>query len=656
MGEFTTNNIENRFDMLHRWEKLNKGYIDISIHDYICQSWERSRQYGVDPLKPTNPDLLNTKDFEQVLAENKELLDLAVPSMFDIFDFTQNSSFAIALSDKNGIILKMIGDEKELAFTNYSNFTERANWSEEVMGTNAVGLVLAIDQPVQVFGYEHFCKCAVLSTCSAAPIHNPAGELVGVLDLTGPYKYVNNHTLGMVFSSARAIERKFQVRQAYTEIQLANSLKEAVMESISEGIISLDGNGQIFYINKQGCDLLGLNGDKCIGQYFATLLPDNNKVLNIINSGKRIFGETVQMITPNGKKKFLMNCSPLRDDDKNKTAGSAIVLHELHNIVNKIIKPRSTITFDSLIGKSSAFQTVVEQAKMAAQTNSSVLLLGESGTGKELFAQAIHNASSRKGETFITINCGAIPRELISSELFGYEEGAFTGARKGGQPGKFELADQGTVFLDEIGEMPFDLQASLLRVLEDKTIMRVGGRDVILTDIRLISATNKNLLQEVKDHHFRNDLYFRLNVISINIPPLRERKGDIPILLEYFVSVTSSRVGKKITKIEPAVLDILFNYDWPGNVRELSNIVERSINLSHNETITADMLPPELSSLPSGSNISVWEKTPTKENMEEQLIRNYLMKFGDNKSEVAKALNISRSSLYRKMTKYKILE
>ena len=651
------NTIRNRFEMIRRWEKLNRGENDpnIFINKYICESWERSRQYGVDPFKSTNTDLLSPQEFTQLLDQNKQLMDLAVPSMQDICDFTKNTNFCMCLSDKNGVILTMIGDEEERAFANYSNFVEGSNWSEQVMGTNAVGLVLAVDKPVQVYGYEHYCKCAALSTCSAAPIHNPQGELIGVLDLTGPYKYVNFHTLGMVVSVARALERKFELHKAYTEIELASALKETVMESISEGIIALDSNNQIIHVNKPVCGQLGIDRNNCIGHNLATVLPDNNYLQNIVSAGRRIFGETVLIKTQNEKKKFLINCTPLYFGDTNKLPGTAIVLNELHNVVKKIMRPRASITFDSLIGKSSAFQLVIEHAKMAAETSSSVLLLGESGVGKELFAQAIHNAGDRKGETFITINCGAIPRDLISSELFGYEEGAFTGARKGGHPGKFELADQGTIFLDEIGEMPIDLQASLLRVLEDKTIMRVGGKDVIPINVRLISATNKDLLQEVKDRHFRNDLYYRLNVLSINIPPLRERKGDIPILLDYFIKSISSRVGKLINKVDPAVLDVLLNYNWPGNVRELSNVVERAINLSPNETLSVDLLPQELKGLASGSSISVWDKTPTKENVEEQLIRNYLLKFGDNKSDVAKALNISRSSLYRKMAKYKIM-
>ncbi len=514
--------MEHRTEMLNIWQKLNKGEIDpnITIHDNICKSWARSRKYEVDPFKRTNNCLLNIKEFNKVLAENKEFLDVAIPAMQDIYDFTKNSGFCVALSDKNGIILRIMGDETEIAFTRYSNFVERADWSEKVMGTNAVGLVLEIDKPVQVYGYEHFCKCATLSTCSAAPIHDPAGNTLGVLDLTGSFRYVNYHTLGMVYSAAKSIERALLLQKAYSEINLHNSLKDAIMQSITEGLITIDENNRIILANNRIYKQLGIDGKKCVGQNLAEILPDNDAFMQLINSGKCILGEIVQIKIQNEKKKFYVNCSPLYDENKLKTSSRAIVLNELHKVVNKMIKPNSSITFDSLIGKSTSFQAALEQAKMAAETSSNVLLLGESGVGKELFAQAIHNASDRRGETFITINCGAIPRELISSELFGYEDGAFTGARKGGSPGKFELADKGTIFLDEIGEMPVDLQATLLRVLEDKSVMRIGGNNVISTDIRLISATNKNLLQEVKKNHFRNDLYFRLNVISINIPPL----------------------------------------------------------------------------------------------------------------------------------------
>ena len=655
IGGSDLQNKTNRFEMLRLWEKLNKDEFDptISIHKYIYQSWERSKQYKVDPFKPKNTDILSQEDFQELLRSNHFLLDLAAPSMADIYNYTKGSSFCVALSDNNGRLLKVIGDDDELAFTNYSNFSEGSNWSEKIMGTNSIGLALALNQPVQVYGYEHYCKCAALSTCSAAPIHNECGDIIGVLDLTGPYKHVNIHTLGIVVAATSAIERKILLEKAYHEVNLANSLKQTVMESISEGIIVINESKRVIHINKRAGYLLGIDTKDNLGLDIEVMLPNNSYFINLITSCKPVYGESVLIKTAKGKKKFMINCTPLVNEITHKKIGSVCVFHELHSIVSKIMRPRTTITFDSLIGETSTFQLALEQAKMASETDSNVLLLGESGVGKELFAHAIHNAGNRNNETFITVNCGAIPRELISSELFGYEEGAFTGARKGGHPGKFELADQGTIFLDEIGEMPIDLQTSLLRVLEDKTITRVGGHMVIPTNIRLISATNKNLLEEIKNHNFRSDLYFRLNVISITIPSLRNRKGDIPILADHFMKTISARVGKKIEKIEPKFIDLLLAHDWPGNIRELSNVIERAINLARNNILTIDLLPPEMNQKASTGDISLWRNTPTKEDVEEQLIRNYLLKF-NNKSEAAKALNISRSCLYRKMSKYNI--
>ncbi|MBC7075082.1 MAG: sigma-54-dependent Fis family transcriptional regulator, partial [Syntrophomonadaceae bacterium] len=544
--------ISNRYELMDTWEKVHKGSIPSNIHisKEIQDSWKRSKFYGVDPYKKTNTNILDEYSFKQRLEANKSLLNLTIPAMEALYSITKGSGFCITIADKDGYILKRIGDEDELAFTAYSNFKEGANWSEEVMGTNAVGLVLIYDRPIQVFGYEHYCKCACTSTCSAAPIHDLSGKIIGVLDLTGPYKLVNAHTLGMVEASAKAIEREMELSDAYYNIRLANLQKKAIIESISEGLFAVDQHGKITHINKRASDLLEIKIEDCLNKNIHEVLPaDNIYFFNTISSGRTTYGETMLIKTNKEKKKFMVNCTPLKDQRSSASNGVVVILHELHAVVNKIIGNTPNITFDSLIGESTSFKSALAQARIAAETDSNILLIGESGTGKDLFAQAIHNASNRRKETFLAINCAAIPRELISSELFGYEEGAFTGARRGGNPGKFELADQGTIFLDEIGEMPLDLQASLLRVLEEKNIIRLGGKEFIPINVRVISATNKDLEKEIKKGNFRHDLFFRLRVVSINIPPLRERKGDIPILAEHFAKSIGSRIGKNINKI-----------------------------------------------------------------------------------------------------------
>jgi transcriptional regulator with PAS, ATPase and Fis domain len=307
----------------------------------------------------------------------------------------------------------------------------------------------------------------------------------------------------------------------------------------------------------------------------------------------------------------------------------------------------------------------------ASKSISNVLILGESGTGKELIAQSIHNASSRRNEPFIAINCGALPKGLIESELFGYEGGSFTGANKEGKPGKFELADGGTMFLDEIGDMPLDTQVSILRVLQNKEIVRIGGSKSKPIDIRVIAATNKNLLQSIQDNSFREELYYRLNVFTINVPSLRERKRDILTLAEHFISYYNRALNKNVVKINEDVIDVFNKYSWPGNIRELENIIERAINIVESDTITIKDLPFELQKLVGDNsnkdtidnkdNISLNNKdniqadmTDKKMNLEkDELIKSLIINNG-NVIKSAQQLGISRRTLYRKLDKYNI--
>lgn len=296
----------------------------------------------------------------------------------------------------------------------------------------------------------------------------------------------------------------------------------------------------------------------------------------------------------------------------------------------------------------------VEVARMAARSSSNVLIEGESGTGKELFAQAIHNASRRSAGAFVAVNCGAIPRELIASELFGYTEGAFTGAKKGGNPGKFELADGGTLFLDEIGDMPLEQQVALLRVIQDKSISRIGSNQVIPVDVRIICATNKNLLELMQTGRFRQDLYYRLNVINLRILPLRERKEDIPLLFEHFLQQMNQEVSQLSRK---DFIERLLSYDWPGNVRELQNTVERMVHLEHmpdrswHNHIGQNMMLPAGQN--SGSDVSIQQANARFKNEQVEQQRRLIIRLLEihqgNVSKVAKEMGISRSTLYRKM-------
>ena len=650
---------ENKREVIQIWKALrDRGeYEGITISPEIRESWTRSEALGVNPYKRCCDIILSPAELEERKAANKALIEQAAIMMGHLHRFMAGSGFVFALADNEGYFLKRIGDKDGLDFTGGANLTEGANWSEEVMGTNAASLALVLARPVQLLGYEHYCLCASIATCSASPIFDEDDRLIGVLNIIGPYHLVNRHTMGMAVAASRAIERQMALHKAYQQSEMANLHKAAIMDSISDGVLTLDNEGRIIHINQQASENLGIDHWSAVGEKLTDLMiPENELFFSRINDKRRLYGEPLVIRRKNDSIKLAVSCTPLASKEQG-TLGTVIIIQPMkqyNKMIERISGAQAKITFSDIIGQSADFKYAIQCAEMAAKTDSSILLLGESGVGKDMFAQAIHNAGSRSREPFFAINCAALPRELVSSELFGYEEGAFTGARKGGNPGKFELADQGTIFLDEIGEMPLDLQGSLLRVLEEGNVTRLGGREITSVNVRIIAATNKNLKEEVRKGNFRLDLYYRLRVIDVQIPALRDRKDDIPTLVDYFVKTIGPRLGKEITRVDEKVVQVLSNYDWPGNVRELSNVIERAINMSTGKTLTADVFPLELR-----CNIEeqapIWGKRlPKDPQLQEQIIRSYLEKHNHNKTRVAQELGISRSSLYRKMEKFSI--
>lgn len=320
-------------------------------------------------------------------------------------------------------------------------------------------------------------------------------------------------------------------------------------------------------------------------------------------------------------------------------------------LTERILHGQAIYTFDKIIGKTDRIEKLIAYSKKIADSRSTILITGESGTGKEVFAQAIHNYSIRKEKPFIAVNCGAIPITLIESELFGYVEGAFTGAKKGGNPGKFEIAEGGTIFLDEIGEMPQDMQIRLLRVIEEGVLSRIGSGKQIPIDVRIIAATNKELKLEVEKGNFRKDLYYRLNVLPIHLPPLRERREDIPELVNYYIKKTSRKLNKSSIEIPEAYMNYLKNYDWPGNIRELENIIELIVNseelqMNLNNEIKEDQEQEEVQ-----KDLSI---NLTLEQVEKQHIIKVIKAVNGNITLAAKILDIGRNTLYRKIEKYKV--
>lgn len=628
-----------------------------SIRPVIFESWLRCKNQGVDPEQTTVHEVLDNSKFIEKHRSNTDIVNISLPIMQKLLDFVKGTNFIVTLTDKEGYILEVLGDKKVADSVQRGNFKKGAKWSEDAAGTNAIGTSIITKKPLQVFAYEHYCKCSHLWTCSAAPITNPNNnQLQGILCMTGDYKRVHLHTLGMVYAAAHAIENELALRNAWSFCEIANDLKEKIIDSIEESIIAINHNGQINQVNKSFCRLFGINESKLLYKDIYNVFAQHNRqMLEVLTENEEV--EDHPVIIKNISTRNLINCTAtirFIKADNEYDHGKVVVIYEnqkTKKLVSKIFGNQAELTFNNLKGNNPKFLETIDIAKSAAESSSNVLILGESGTGKEIIAQAIHNASIRSDGPFIGLNCCSIPRELIGSELFGYDEGAFTGAKKGGKPGKFELAEGGTLFLDEIGDMPLDFQSFLLRVLEDKKVTRLASEKQFPVDVRIIAATNKDLPSEVKKGTFRNDLFYRLNILTIKIPPLRERKDDIKELCNYFTELLSQQQNKNITGISEDVLELFYNYSWPGNVRQLENTIDRMINLVNSGLLTIDLVPEEIR---NGSKLIDREKLSDIEANEKDIIINLLEKNNNNISNVARKLDISRPTLYRKLKKYNV--
>ncbi|MDD5016281.1 MAG: sigma 54-interacting transcriptional regulator, partial [Atribacterota bacterium] len=398
---------------------------------------------------------------------------------------------------------------------------------------------------------------------------------------------------------------------------------------------------------------------EAIGKTIDKLIRTNFSLLNVLNNRKGYLEKEI-IVTPLYDKKnsqqYLLTEKVVEDSEGEPQGVTALFkeMKKVHRLVGNFIGANTRYNFSSIIGNNVKLTKAVNLAKVASISSCKMLIQGESGTGKEIFAQAVHNNSNRKNNPFIAINCAAIPRDLVESELFGYEGGAFTGAKKEGRAGKFELAEGGTLFLDEIESMPLEAQPKLLRILESNQLMRVGGNRIIPTDVRIISSSNIDLFLMVKERKFREDLYYRLNTVTINVPSLRERKDDIPVLIRYFCNRSGSRTENKI-EIDKKVLELFYNYNWPGNVRELENEIERAMLLSKNNRITVDLINENIKNFKANNlNVKDNNKASPLEDLEKEALLKALEDAKGNISKASKALGIDRSTLYRKIKKYRI--
>lgn len=427
-----------------------------------------------------------------------------------------------------------------------------------------------------------------------------------------------------------------------------------LIENIPLGIAISDGDGFIKNVNLRLLEMFGYKDEEVKDKHISTLYEGFNMVKEALMANRNILREEVYIHARKNKLRYCLSAFsiPLAEEESFDIIHIFEDIKKERKLANDIMSNRAVYSFDKIVSRNKEMLKIIEFAKKVADSKSTILIMGESGTGKEVFAQSIHNYSNRKDKPFIAINSAAIPKSLIESELFGYEEGAFTGAKKSGQIGKFELANGGTIFLDEIGEMPLELQTRLLRVIEEGIVTRIGGTDNILVDVRIIAASNKNLREEVAKGRFREDLFYRLNVLPMTIIPLRKRPEDIPLLVDYFSKKISKRLNKREVKFSKEEMDILMNYSWPGNVRELENFIELTINL---EYVPVDFFNHEIDEINEKIPAESWlNEDLSMESMEKYHITNVLKICKGNITKAAEALGIGRNTLYRKIQKYKI--
>ncbi|MDD3164253.1 MAG: sigma 54-interacting transcriptional regulator [Oscillospiraceae bacterium] len=631
----------------------------------ILKQWEHCRALGTDPYCAKAVRLTDQQALQRRLKDNEALLKVSIPAIDYLYQFiSKDEKIFVAVSDLDGWLLAVSGNLASIDPVDDITYT---NWSEQSMGNNPIGTSLAENRPARVDGYEHYCIFPHHFAGAGAPIHDPDGKLIGAISITNLAEHQHFHTLGMITMAAYAIEKQLQLRQSRSELQQSNQHKNVIMSSVSEGLMVLNSFNRITYLNRRLCGIMNVRADELMNVDIGDLLP-NKMLLRSLSDGGTFTDYVTKLQYRDTVVPCILTC---RQIESGGVKEKLLIVNErdrMDKLAQKLTATKALSTFDTIVGASLPFRHLVETAKSIAETDSNVLLLGESGTGKDVFAQAIHNYSARHYGPFVPINCGAIPKELINTELFGYVEGAFTGAKKGGKIGQFEMANEGTIFLDEIGELPLEMQPVLLRALESRTIHRVGDQSQIPINVRIICATNKNLLEEVRAGRFREDLYYRLNVFSLNLMALRERQEDIGLLATHFMGVLGRKYGKAVTHVTDEAMQLILQYGWPGNIRELRNCIERCVALTKTASITADLLPdavlhrrspaqvpsPPPTALPVAPAIAPAAATKRDMLYDADALRALLAQCHWNISLVSAATGATRATVYRRMALYNI--
>ncbi|MGU9541845.1 sigma-54-dependent Fis family transcriptional regulator [Bacillus cereus] len=609
---------------LHTWKKfVNEGVLDSNrINQRISESWHRCKQANVNPHMNKGQKILSSNIFQEQKKKSEIFLDIALPQIQNMRKTIDELQMMALLIDPDGYVLSLSGNKQTLKRAKHINFIEGVKWTESAVGTNAIGTALEIEEAIMISGTEHYTVASHSWSCAAAPIHNDDGKLIGVLDFSCPIEFSHPYMLGMVTSIAHAIERECSIRVHQNELHLIHRFLDVI-----------DSDEQVVICNHR--DVI-VSASKSVRERINNW--SRMKLEELMHHGL----ETKLEIPVYSNERMIGKCMYLKENKQMNTYSALTFI--------------KGITFSGVTGTSRAFQHTLEEIKLVSPTDVSVYVCGETGVGKEYVARAIHENSPRKDGPFIAVNCGSLPKELMESELFGYAEGAFTGARRQGYKGKFEQANGGTLFLDEIGEVPPEMQVALLRVLQERTITPIGSSKLVPVNIRIITATHKDLLRLVEEGKFRQDLYYRLHVYPLYVPSLIERKEDIPYFIQHFCERKNWNVV-----FPKSIYNQFLQHTWPGNIRELVNVLERIYILSQGREICekqVDFLLQTMRGNQQQLELQVENKTEHTLHFREKIQRDSmieaLQKTNGNVSLAAKLLNVPRSTFYKRMQKYKL--
>lgn len=637
------------WDRFRATSSLPQGSVRASIE----RSWLRCRSAGVDPRCEQASLRLSENGLHARCDRHHGLIEASVPLLTEARELLSDSGTVMILADPEGFILRLEGDPRVLGPAGEILLLPGNNWTERSSGTNAIGTAMAARGPVQVHAAEHYCYGMQQWTCTATVVRDLTdGQVLGTLDISGLKGTFSHHTLALVTAAAKQIEERLAKEEAQRRARLWEAVVHRFGRLASRGLLIFDREGRLVHESPETAPAL-----RSLGIEWDPTAACRIDALSAEGDADRTFRDLPDWL----RRDWIEAVA-----DPGERLGSVVVVPELaqggkrRTLAPPLPKPAHEVSQEScaILGESEIFLRALEKARRLAAVDVPVLLHGETGTGKEMFALTIHEGGRYRDGPFIALNCGGLSRELLASELFGYTEGAFTGAKRSGMIGKLEAANGGTLFLDEIGEMPLDLQPYLLRVLEDGRVYPLGSHASRRVDFRLVAATNRDLKTDVAEGRFRRDLYYRLAVTSVFIPPLRERIGDISILVAHFIRLASEKHQIPAKGVESQVLEVMTRYHWPGNVRELRNVVEGMVIVAETETLAVADLPDEIQNaagsplLQAGQNTSA--QTASLEGAEREAIRTTILACQGNLTEAARELGIAKSTLYAKVKKHRL--